>query len=73
MLQVSKDKHRHGGLPVFVQDVEFDRTRRRAAEQNVHFAASPQVLGALAHIEYELRFTLSGVAAIQREDPVFQG
>lgn len=46
--------------------------RRRALKQHVQFVAESQVLRALAHIEGQLGLAPARVAAVERNDTVFQ-
>ena len=70
---VADDEHGRGRLIVLVADMKRYLARRKAFKQQVHLVAITDVLCALADVESDLALAFAGVAAVELNDPVFQG
>ena len=70
---VTDDEHGGRRLVVLILDVKGDFARGQAIKQQVRLVAVADVLRALADVEGDLALALAGVAAVELDDPVFQG
>src|ERR1051326_195795 len=71
-LRVANDEFCGGGLVVFIADPQRDGAGGEASEKSVHFVAKTDVLRTLADVERDLRFAVSGIAAVELDDAVFE-
>jgi hypothetical protein len=69
---VADDEAGGCGLTLLVADPEGDGVSRQASEEKIDLVAEAKILRALADIESDSGFALSGVPAVELNDAVFE-